>query len=118
MQSAFDIKFTFLDMSRSTIAGHLPHRALELRRAGTTTSAAQLQTYLQAAPVEQLPENRHFLEQSSVSTTLSPTIPSQTLAMKRIALRIIPCTKVTFVDGERTLIHKTCFVCPQNVTNI
>jgi hypothetical protein len=66
MQSAFDIKFTFLDMSRSTTAGHL-HRVLELRRAETTTSAAQLHSYLQAAPVEELPENRYILEHSAVS---------------------------------------------------
>jgi hypothetical protein len=30
------VQSTFLDMSRSTTDGHLPHSALELRRAGTT----------------------------------------------------------------------------------
>jgi hypothetical protein len=44
MQSALDVQSTFLDTSRST-------------------SASQLQEYLQVAPVQQFPEN-HIVEQS------------------------------------------------------
>jgi hypothetical protein len=52
---------TFLDMSRSTTAGHLPHNVLELRRVETTTSASQLEAHLQTAPVEQFPENHDIV---------------------------------------------------------
>jgi hypothetical protein len=66
MQSAFDIQFTFLDMSHSTTAGRLPRNAPELRRAETTASAAQLQASLQEAPVEQLRKNHDILDHSAV----------------------------------------------------
>jgi hypothetical protein len=52
-------------MSHSTTAGHLSHSALQLRRAETTTSASQLEAHLQAAPVEQFPENHDTVEQSA-----------------------------------------------------
>jgi hypothetical protein len=65
MQSALHVQPTFLDMSCSTTAGHLPHSALELRHAETTTSASQLEAHLQAAPVEQFPENHNIVEQSA-----------------------------------------------------
>jgi hypothetical protein len=52
-----------LDVSRSTTAGHPPHSELELRRSATTTSASQLEAHLQAAPVEQFPENHSIAEQ-------------------------------------------------------
>jgi ferredoxin len=65
MQSALHVQFTFLDMSCSTTVGHLPHSALELRRAETTTSASQLEAHLQAAPVEQFPEYHDIVEQSA-----------------------------------------------------
>jgi hypothetical protein len=45
---------------RSTTARHIPHSALELRRAETTTSASQLEAQLQADAVEQFPENHHI----------------------------------------------------------
>jgi hypothetical protein len=57
MQSALHFQSTFLDMSRSATDGHLPHSALELRRTETAISASQLKAHLQAAPVEQFPEN-------------------------------------------------------------
>jgi hypothetical protein len=63
MQSALHVQSTFLDLSRSTTAGHLPHNALELCRAETTTSASQLEAHLQAAPVEKFPENYDIDEQ-------------------------------------------------------
>jgi hypothetical protein len=65
MQSALHVQSTFLDISRSTTAGHLPHSALDLRSAETTTSASQLEAHLQAAPVEQFPENHGITEQSA-----------------------------------------------------
>jgi hypothetical protein len=58
MQSALHVQSTFLDMSCSTTAGHLPHSALELRR------ASQLEAHLHA-PVEQFPENHDIVEQSA-----------------------------------------------------
>jgi hypothetical protein len=64
MQSALHVQSTFLDTSRSTTAGHLLHSALELRRTETTTSASQLEAHLQAAPVEQFPQNHDIIEQS------------------------------------------------------
>jgi hypothetical protein len=48
MQSALAAQSIFLDMSRSTTAGHLPHVELQLYRAETTTSASQLEAHLQA----------------------------------------------------------------------
>jgi hypothetical protein len=63
MQSALHVNSTYLDMSRSTTTGHIPHSALELRRAVTTSSASQLEAHLQAAPVEQFPENHDIVEQ-------------------------------------------------------
>jgi hypothetical protein len=65
MQSALHVQSTFLDMSGSTIAEHLPHSSLELRRAETTTSASQLEAHHQAVPVEQFPGNRDIVEQSA-----------------------------------------------------
>jgi hypothetical protein len=65
MQSAHHVQTSFLDMSRSTTAGHLPHSALELCRAETKTSASQLQAHLQATPVEQFPENHDIVERSA-----------------------------------------------------
>jgi hypothetical protein len=65
MQSTPHVQSTFLSMSRSTTAGHLPHSALEFRRAETTISASQLEAHLQAAPVEQFPENHDIVEQSA-----------------------------------------------------
>jgi hypothetical protein len=65
MQSALHVQSNFLDMSRSTTAGYLPHSPLELRRAETTTSTSQLEAHLQAALVEQFPENHDIVEQSA-----------------------------------------------------
>jgi hypothetical protein len=62
MQSVLDIQSTFLDMSRSTTVGHLPHSALELRRAETTTSASHLEAHLQTALVELFSENHDISE--------------------------------------------------------
>jgi hypothetical protein len=57
MQSLLVIQSTFLDMLRSTIAGHLPHSMLELHRAETITqlTASQLEEHLQAALVVEEP---------------------------------------------------------------
>jgi hypothetical protein len=46
MQSAFGVHSTFMDMSRSTTAGHHPHIVQELRLAETATSASQLEAHL------------------------------------------------------------------------
>lgn len=64
MQLAFHIQPTSLEMSRSTTAGHLPHSPLHLCCAEATTSASQLETHLQAAPVKQFPENHDIIKQS------------------------------------------------------
>jgi hypothetical protein len=44
MQSALDVQSVYVDMSRSTIAGHLPHSAQALCRTETITSASQLKS--------------------------------------------------------------------------
>jgi hypothetical protein len=72
MQSALHVQSTFLDMSRSTIAGYLPHSALELRRAETTNSASQLKAHLQAAPVEHFTESHNIAEQSECPGRYQP----------------------------------------------
>jgi hypothetical protein len=56
MQSTLIVQFTFLGMSRSTTAGHLPHIPMELRRAEITISASQLEAY-------EFPENHDIVEQ-------------------------------------------------------
>jgi hypothetical protein len=63
-QTALDIQSTFQDTLRSTTTGHLPHSALGLRHAETTTSVSQLEAYLQVSPVDQFPENRDIVEKS------------------------------------------------------
>jgi hypothetical protein len=65
VQAGLNFQFTFLDMSRSTTDGHLPHIVLQLRRAETTTSASQLEIHLQAAPAEQFSERQDTAEQSA-----------------------------------------------------
>jgi hypothetical protein len=60
MQSILHIQYTFLEKSRSTTAGHLPHSSLDLRHTGTKNFVSQLEAHLQAALVEQLPENYHI----------------------------------------------------------
>jgi hypothetical protein len=50
-------------MSHPTTPGYFPHRGLELRCAETTTSASQLEASLEAAPIEQFPENHDIVEQ-------------------------------------------------------
>jgi hypothetical protein len=53
---------TILGKLRPNTAGH--HSALVLRCAKTTTSASQLESDLQAAPVDQLSECQYIVEQS------------------------------------------------------
>jgi hypothetical protein len=65
MQSVPNIQSTFLDMSCSTTAGHLPHSMLEFCYAETTTPASQLEAHLQAAWVEHFPGNHDITEQSA-----------------------------------------------------
>jgi hypothetical protein len=65
VQSAFNIQFTCEDRSRSITAGHFPHSSLELSCAETTTSASQLEAYLQALPIGQFRENHDIAEQLS-----------------------------------------------------
>jgi hypothetical protein len=60
MKSALDVQSTFLDMSRSTTAGRLPHSALQFRRVETTSSASQPEADLQIAPAEQFPEKLRY----------------------------------------------------------
>jgi hypothetical protein len=65
MQTALDIQSIFLDESRSTIAGHLAHSALEFRRVKATTSVSQLEAQLQAAPAEEFPKIEDVVQQSA-----------------------------------------------------
>jgi hypothetical protein len=51
MQLVPDFKYTFLDMWRSTNAGHFAHSALELRPVGS-----QLEAHLRADLVKQFPK--------------------------------------------------------------
>jgi hypothetical protein len=69
MQSALDSQSSFLNTSRSTTAGRLSHSALQLRRPETTTSSSQLEAPPQAAPVEQVPQNRGIVERSASQLT-------------------------------------------------
>jgi hypothetical protein len=55
-----DLRFTFLEMSRSTTAACILHIALEIRRAETINSGSQLEAQLQGAPVEQFPKSHHL----------------------------------------------------------
>jgi hypothetical protein len=50
----------FLDLFRSTTAGHLPHSVLELHRVETTTSASQLEAQHQA-PSAEMPRKLRYL---------------------------------------------------------
>lgn len=61
MQSTLDIQST-LDMSHSSAARPLSRNVLELQRAKTTTSALQLEVRLQAALVDQVPQNHGIIE--------------------------------------------------------
>jgi hypothetical protein len=58
MHLTHDVQTTFLNMLFSVTAGRLPHSVPELHHAETTTTASQLETHIQAAPVEQFAENR------------------------------------------------------------
>jgi hypothetical protein len=121
MQSALDIQSTFPDMSRSTIAGHLPHSALELRRAETTTSTFQLQApqqntsqkitislngqsvRQQRAASDNLPDDSR--PNAEAETGFIPTFADST--------SVIPCPEMTPVGAQHTVTRKTCFACPQ-----
>lgn len=66
MQSALHFQSTSLSISCSTTAGHLPHCALELHCAETTTSALQLEAQLQAVPIEKFPDNNYIVDSQPV----------------------------------------------------
>jgi hypothetical protein len=90
IQSALNVQSNFPDISRSTTEGYLPHRALQLRHA-ETTSASQLRAHLQAASVEQFSRKSRYRSTVIPSGSrqrprkMSPTIPAQTRAPKRIS---------------------------------
>jgi hypothetical protein len=65
MQSALDIQSIFLDISLSTIAGHLAHSALEFRRAKGTTFVSEPEAHLQAVPAEEFPKNQDIIQHSA-----------------------------------------------------
>jgi hypothetical protein len=60
-QSALYAHSTFVDIARSTTAGHLPHSVLELSCTETTTSASQLEASLHLDRAEKLPESHESL---------------------------------------------------------
>jgi hypothetical protein len=57
LQLTLDVQSTFLDMSHSSTAWHLPHTALELCSVETTTLASQLDVHLWEALVKQFLTN-------------------------------------------------------------
>jgi hypothetical protein len=83
---------------------------MDLRHAETTTSASQLEAHLQAAPVEQFPENHDIIEQpacqvadgahNNVPDNTSPNTDAEAdlIPMFVDSIRIIPCPEVTVVN--------------------
>lgn len=67
MTSALDVQSVYLDMSRSIIAGHLPHSAQALGRTETTTSVSQLEGP-GPGPGPRTTENHSVVEQSACET--------------------------------------------------
>lgn len=65
MQLAPDVQSTFLGVLLSAVTKHHLCSALELLHAETTTSTSQLEAHIQAALVEQLPENHDIIEHSA-----------------------------------------------------
>jgi hypothetical protein len=62
MQLAFDIQSNFPDTSLPDAAAYVPHGALELRLAETSTSVSQLEADLQTVPVVQFTEDKDAIE--------------------------------------------------------
>jgi hypothetical protein len=85
MQTVLDVQFTFLDISRSTTSGQLPHCVLELHNAKTTTFASKPEAYLEVVLAEQFPENQDIVDQPACQgpTAMFPKIPAETLKLKR-----------------------------------
>jgi hypothetical protein len=98
IHSVLSIPSSVLYIPHSTTIRHL-HSVLELHCAETTTSASQLETYLQVAG-----------RGSMTTDTEVDLIP-----IFMDSMRIILCPEVTVVGVEHALMHKTCFVHPQNV---
>jgi hypothetical protein len=125
MQLTLDVPSSFLDLSCSTTARHLPNNAVELCRTETTTSASQLEARLRAVLVKQFPEDDNIIEPSAcqVADRGPWQCPRQfqpkhwrwsRLNTHVLGLHedyVISCKNVAFVDVEQTLTHKTCFVC-------
>jgi hypothetical protein len=106
-------------MSRSTTAEHLPHGALAIRRLETITSASQLKTLLQTAPVEQFPENHIIVEKSACQVAgMGPDdseqnayVEADLTSLSANTIRTISYPHMIVVNVEHTLTHVTCFVC-------
>jgi hypothetical protein len=108
MHSALHVQSTFLDMSHSTTARHIPCSALELRYAEPTSSALLLETRFQAAPVEQFQENNDIFEKSAcqiadgahdnVPDDTSPDADTEVYLIPTFAhsMKIILCPEVFF----------------------
>jgi hypothetical protein len=93
-------RYTFLDISCSTTAGHLPLSVLELCHAETITCASQLEAHLLIALVELFLENLHIIEQpicqvadrdSSSSEADTDLLPAFTDSMRIILYQVGDC---------------------------
>jgi hypothetical protein len=97
-----------------------PRSAPELRRAETTDFASQLEAYLQAAQVEQLPENDDVVAQTvrqdigAHGNYPGDSSPSADVDI----MMIIPCPEITVEDVEHTFTSIIHFVSPQNISKI
>jgi hypothetical protein len=96
MKLALDVQSAFLGMSLSNTDIFLPHIVLEPRRAEATTAASYLEAQLQAAMVEQLPENHKNIEysacqqigtQDTVSDALRPNADVEMDSIHKLADR-------------------------------
>jgi hypothetical protein len=109
VQSATDVQSTFLDMSRSTTAGHFPHSVLELHRAEAINSASQREAHLPAAPVKTVSRKSSSLTGSrgahdNIPDDSSPNADAEADLISKFEDRIrgIPCPEVAVVDAEHT----------------
>jgi hypothetical protein len=103
MQLALSIHPTFQVMSCSIIARHLPHCALELHHAETTTSASQLEAHLQAAPVNQyIVEQLGAHQNDPIDSSPNTDAEADVIPTFRDNVRIIPCPEVYVMDIKHT----------------
>jgi hypothetical protein len=87
MQSVLDVQSIFLLTSLSATAGHVPHTAREFCHAEITASAPQLEAHLQAAPVEQFPENDDIVQQSGRQVADRGPLQCLTISAEKLTVK-------------------------------